>query len=314
MSSKQQYRIHNWHDYNESLVNRGSIQIWLDEESIKEWHAVKLTGQAGRPALYSNAAIQCALIIRSVYNLAFRATEGFLKSLIELGKLPIKCPDYTTLCRRQKQLHVELPVSASVLESDLIHLVIDSTGLKIFGEGEWKVRQHGYSKRCTWRKLHIAVDVNSQEIVSAALTTNDFKDSEVLEDLLDDISSLEKVSADGAYDSHEIYEMINALGARPNIPPRVDAVIKQHGNCKTPPLARDQTIREIRKCGRKAWKKQSGYHKRSLSETAMFRIKTIFGNFLRSRVFENQGVEGLLKCCALNMMTQLGMPESYKVI
>lgn len=308
---KKQYRIRNWHDYNEALVKRGDINFWFDEEVIRQWYSEETTGKRGRPRIYSDVAIQCALTIREVFHLPLRATEGLISSLIELAELDIQAPDYTTLCLRQKNLMVNLPKTD---KEDPLHVVVDATGLKVFGEGEWKVRQHGYSKRRTWRKLHLAVDADTQEIEAAVVTTNDFKDSEILPDLLEQIdASLDQVSGDGGYDSHESYQLISDLGATPVIPPRIDAVINQHGNSSLPKFPRDETIRQIRKKGRKTWKKESGYHKRSLSETAMYRLKTIFSGVLRSKIFENQGTEALLRCSALNKMTHLGMPMSYVI-
>lgn len=186
--------------------------------------------------------------------------------------------------------------------------------MKVFGEGEWKVRQHGYNKRRTWRKLHLAVDSSSQSIEAAAVSTNDFKDSEILPELLEQIDTpFERLCADGAYDSHETYETIESHGAKLVIPPRRGAVIAQHGNCSAPEKARDKVVREIKKMGRKNWKVKTGYHKRSLAETAMYRIKTILGGVLRARLFETQAVEALLKCHILNQMTSLGMPDSYVI-
>jgi len=313
MSKKQQYRIRNWKDYNQALVNRGSLIFWFDEKSIHDWHKISLSGQRGRPKFYSDVAIECALTLRAVFGLSLRATEGFIGSLIKMMGLPIKAPDYTTLSIRQKELEVKIPISEKKQDEN-VHIVVDSTGLKVFGEGEWKVRQHGYSKRRTWRKLHLAVNAATHEIEAVVLTTNDFKDSEVLPDLLEQIDKgIHQVSGDGGYDSHDAYEDIASRGAIPVIPPRKDAVIAQHGNSKEPVLARDEVIREIREKGRKSWKKESGYHQRSLAETAMYRIKMLFGRELRARNFENQATEAFLKCRGLNKMTQLGMPESYLV-
>jgi hypothetical protein len=154
------------------------------------------------------------------------------------------------------------------------------------------------------------VNADTQEIEAAVLTTNDFKDSEVLSDLLNQIEAdIEQVSGDGGYDSHETHQDILERGANPVIPPRKDVVIVQHGNSKKAALARDEVIRQIRKLGRKNWKKESNYHQRSLAETAMYRIKILFGRELRARNFENQAAETFLKCRALNKMTQIGMPE-----
>lgn len=314
MSSKQVYRIRNWRHYNRALVNRGSLCIWLDEEVIQQWYSETKAKAPGRPRTYSDLTIQSALIIRSIFHLPLRATQGLLESLLGFMGLDLDCPDYSTLCRRQKDLSFNLSHQKQEHDTPHEYIVVDSTGLKLFGEGEWKVRQYGYNKRRTWRKLHLAVDSNSQSIEAAAVSTNDFKDNEILPELLGQIEApFEHLCADGAYDSHEIYETIEAHGAKPVIPPRRGAVITQHGNCFAPEKARDKVVREIKKTGRKNWKIKTGYHKRSLAETAMYRIKTIFGGVLRSRLFETQAVEALLKCHILNRMTSLGMPESYAV-
>lgn len=309
MSKKQTYRIRNWSEYNKSLVKRGSLTLWFDEESIKQWHTSARTSHRGRPMMYSDPAILCMLTLKSVFKLPLRATEGLVSSLIELLKLPIICPNYTTVSRRQKDLDVPLLVSNT---GGPIHAVFDSTGLKIFGEGEWKVRQHGYSKRRTWRKLHLGINESTGEIIARILTTNDVGDSEVFPDLLSQIDGvLSQVSADGAYDSFKNYEILEKKKIKITIPPKKNSKIRQHGNSKNAPLERDQNIRAIRKMGRSGWKKESGYHRRSLSETAMFRFKQICGEKLSARIFESQGVEVFVKCNILNKMTAMGMPKSY---
>jgi hypothetical protein len=225
--------------------------------------------------------------------------------------LPINAPNYTTLCRRQRDLAVELPHTS---KSGHIDIVVDSTGLKVYGEGEWKVRQHGYSKRRTWRKLHLGINPVSQIIEASVVTTNDFKDNEVFEDLLDQVeANVNQVCGDGAYDSENCYQAIEQQGAQATLPPRQDAKLKKHGNLKSTPHQRDENLRTIRKIGRKEWKRTSGYHKRSLAETGMFRIKCIFGGKLSARNFDNQATEALIKCRALNMMTSLGMPISVAI-
>lgn len=208
MPKKQRFRIRNWRDYNEALVNRGSITFWFDEESISQWHNTEKTNRRGRPQLYTDIAIRCALTLREIYHLPLRGTEGLIRGLIIQLALPLKAPDYTTLCIRQKELEVSLPRSHKKTGEGL-HIVVDSTGLKIFGEGEWKVRQHGYTKRRTWRKVHLAVDVGTQEIEAAIVTTNDFKDSELLPDLINQIDArIVKISGDGGYDSHDNYQLL----------------------------------------------------------------------------------------------------------
>jgi IS5 family transposase len=253
-----------------------------------------------------------------VYHLPLRATQGFLTSALQLmglGHLPV--PDYSTLCRRQKTLAVAL---TRPTPHEPIHLVVDSTGCKIYGEGEWKVRQHGVSKRRTWRKFHVGVDEATSEIVAAALTTNDVADSAMLPDLLNQVEDvIEQVSGDGGYDKRPCYETLRKRQQaqqeplRVAIPPRKGARIWQHGNRREERLARDENLRQERRVGRKQWKQGSGYHRRSLAETAMSRYKGIFGDKLRARVFESQAVESLLRCVALNTMTKLGMPLSHVV-
>lgn len=186
--------------------------------------------------------------------------------------------------------------------------------MKVFGEGEWKVRQHGYSKRRTWRKLHLGIDEKTSEIVASVLTTNDFGDGEILPDLLEQIDApLSQASGDGAYDSFENYNLLHERGAKITIPPRENAKTRQHSNCKSPPLIRDEIIRAIRQLGRAEWKKKNGYHRRSLAETMMFRFKRQFGDNLHAITFESQATEAFIKCNILNKITSLGMPSSYAI-
>ncbi|OUL28948.1 hypothetical protein BV378_07045 [Nostoc sp. RF31YmG] len=192
--------------------------------------------------------------------------------------------------------------------------MVDSTGLKVYGEGEWKVRTHGVGKRRTWRKLHLGVDSETGEILGAMVTTNDMADCEVLPDILEQISQpIEQVSGDGGYDTKGCYDTISQRGVKAIIPPRSNAKIQQRPNSQTQPHPRDENLRRVSQVGRQQWKQETGYHRRSLSETAIFRLKTIFGGKLRRRFFDNQAVELFLQCAALNRMIQLGKPDSYKV-
>ena len=225
--------------------------------------------------------------------------------------LPV--PEHSTVSRRKRHLSVTLPVVPS---SGAVHLVVDSTGVKVYGEGEWKTRQHGVSKRRTWRKLHLGVDEATGEILGAVVTTNGVHDSAVFADLLEATDAdIEQVSADGAYDKRRCYEAIQAREkpVKVAIPPQKNAKIWQHGNSKAPPHPRDDNLRAIRRQGRKSWKRQANYHRRSLAETTMFRLKTIFGGRVRSRTFENQAIELLLQCAALNRMIQLAKPDTVWV-
>ena len=200
-------------------------------------------------------------------------------------------------------------------KGESLHVVVDSTGLKVFGEGEWKVRQHGYSKRRTWRKLHLGVDEASGEVVASVLSTNNVGDSEVLPDLLQQVQDpIHQISADGAYDTFGCHAAIAARNASAAIPPRENACIAQHGNSNDPPLPRDEILRAIREKGMKSWKQDSHYHRRSLAETAMYRFKQLLGRTLSARTFENQSAEAFIKCTAMNRMIRLGMPDSYALV
>jgi IS5 family transposase len=307
---KPVYRIRNWKQYNDALVRRGSLTLWVDQATLEAWR-YQGPPRRGAQFRYSDTAIECVLTLRSVYHLPLRATEGFARSIFGLMGLDLDVPDYSTLCRRAKSLAITLPKKAD----GPLHLVIDSTGLKVYGEGEWKVRQHGYSKRRTWIKLHLAIDPESHEIRAAMVSEPGVTDAEAVPDLLaQEGGPIEGVEADGAYDRREVYEELLRRGAKAIIPPRRDAKIIRHGNASGPRLARDENLRRIRKIGRAAWKQESGYHRRSLGETAMFRMKTIFGGGIASRRPAQQAKEVGIRCRALNIMTHQGMPVSQRVV
>jgi hypothetical protein len=308
MKTKTQYRVCNWAAYNAALVNRGNLTLWVDEEALQAW---QYTGprQRGAQYVYAEAAIQCVLTLRAVYHLALRATQGLAQSVFTLLQVSLPIPTYSTLSRRGARSEIEL---LKMPASGPVHLVLDSSGFKVYGEGEWKVRQHGWSKRRTWRKLHLAVDDATGEIVAAVASEAGVTDDDVVPDLIEQVDRpIRQVSADGAYDKRKCYEALEKTGAKVTIPPRRDAKIWQHANCKGEPWQRDENLRAIRRLGRKQWKKEAGYHRRSLAETAIFRLKTLFGAALRSRNFAQQATELFLRATALNRMTQLGMPESY---
>jgi IS5 family transposase len=310
-TKKATYRIRNWKEYNRALKQRGSLTIWLSDEAIENWTTGELTGERGASPTYTDMAIETMAIIQAVYGLPGRQTQGFVQSLFALMNLDLTAPDHSTLSRRRRRLNITLPLKKS---SGPRHLVIDSTGVKVYGEGEWKVRQHGWSKRRTWLKLHVCADESTLEIVSALATTNNVSDGEAFPDLLNNApDAVSQVSADGAYDQRRCYEAIKQRGAKATIPPRKGAKVWQRATSKADRLDRDENLRRIRKIGRKNWKQECGYHRRSLAETMMFRFKTIFGDRLMTRNIDNQFKELFVKCAVLNRMTHLGMPESYKV-
>ena len=308
---KTLYRVKNWSDYDKALVQRGSITFWMSDDFEKTW---MYTGakQRGSQFEYTDQAILVLLTVKEVFHLTNRGVEGFVRSLFRMLKINLPVPDHSTLSRRSKDLQVKLPKKTS----QSLNIVMDSTGLKIYGEGEWKVRMHGVSKRRTWRKLHVGANPEDGEIQAVRLTENNVSDDAAVKILLEQIEQeIVKFAADGAYDKRKVYDSLNAHSPDVNIlfPPRKNARIWKHGNTKTERLKRDENLRAIRKEGRQEWKQKSGYHVRSLAETTMFRLKTIFGNTLSTRLLETQTTQALVRCAALNKMTQLGMPQSHKL-
>ncbi len=306
---KPTYRVRNWSKYNKSLVKRGSLTVWVSPDVLAAWTRVPPSGKRGHPQTYGDVAIECMATLRAVYHLAQRATQGMLASIFELMSVALPVPSYSTLSRRQQTLEIQWPKRKPGAG---MHLVVDSTGVKVFGEGEWKVRQHGYTKRRTWKKLHVGVDEATGEIQAMSVTDNSVADHEELPGLLNQIDDpVKQVSADGAYDKRKAYDAIGDRQAKATIPPRRGARIWQHGNSKQERLIRDENLRAIRKHGRKAWKHSSGYHRRSLAETTMSRFKRILGPSISARTFASQTTEIKVRCKILNTMTQLGTPDSY---
>jgi hypothetical protein len=308
--TKAKYRLRNWKNYNESLINRGSLTIWFSEDVISAWCNQARTGKRGHPEKYDDTAILTMVTVQEIYRLALRQTQGFFRSVFELLKLELPVPNFSVLSRRRAALEIELPIRR---RNEPVHLVVDSTGMKVFGEGEWKVRKHGYTYRRTWRRLHVGIDEATGEMLTSVVTTNNVTDGQVLPELLDQVTAeIEQVSGDGAYDKRNCYDAIRRRKAKAAIPPRRNAKIWRRANAKEERLPRDENLRRIRKVGRAAWKKESNYHRRSLAETAIFRLKQIFGGKVSARSFNGQAAQLLVRCAALNRMTHLGMPDSYK--
>lgn len=316
---KKKYHVRNWNEYNRALIERGNITFWLDNEVLTHWSAPSQTGQRGRPVKYPDSVIECALTLKVLFNLPFRATEGFLKSLIRLLQLPLDVPDYSLLCKRQKTLSVQVS-SLAVRRAEPLHLVVDSTGLKVYGEGEWKVRQHGWMKHRLWRKLHLAVNAKTQVIEALALTELGVQDCEGFSLLLEQLSDpIEEVTGDGAYDRFSCYEEAAQRSFELIVPPQRNAKTsreRRQSQKKASPLAvaaRDEAIVQVRKQGRTVWKQTMGYHCRSLAETAMYRLKTRLGRHLKTRTLEHQQVEAAIECKVMNKMTSLGLPQSEAI-
>lgn len=198
---KEKYRIRNWRQYNQSLVNRGSITFWFDEDTIKNWYSVERSNKPGRPDTYSDDAIRCGLLIKAVFRTALRALQGFLSSIIKVLQLDIACPHYSVFSRRAKGLRI--PLRRLIKPGEKLNVVFDSTGMKVFGEGEWKVRKHGYSKRRTWRKIHVGMCADTGQVVVSAMTSNNVSDDEAMIHMMEALEGtpIGDVLGDGAYDT-----------------------------------------------------------------------------------------------------------------
>ncbi|MFT8419025.1 MAG: IS5 family transposase [Acetobacter sp.] len=301
-SQPTRYRTTNWSSYNAALKKRGSLTVWFDPSM--NWEGLP-TGRRGRQPGYSDAAIQTCLTLKVLFGFALRQTTGFVESLLRLAGLAWSVPDFSTLSRRQKSLTVDIPYRGS--EAPL-HLLIDSTGIKVEGEGEWHRRKHGSSKRRIWRKLHIAIDEGSLEIRAVEITKNDVGDAPVLPMLLGQISDEEdiaSVTADGAYDTRKSHEAIAERGTQAVIPPRKNA--KPWSPTSAGAIARNETLRACRHLGRAIWRRWSGYHRRSRVETKMYCIK-LLGQRLTARDFDRQITEVHIRVAILNRFTALGTP------
>lgn len=305
---KTAYKVTNWREYNESLVRRGDITLWFDEDALATWEHANEEVKRGRPFTYSDAAIECLLMLRELFRLPYRQTEGLGRALVQLMDVDVPIPSFTLLAKRAAKLKTSLDVSHT---RGPIDMVVDSTGLKVVGEGEWRSAAYQTCRRKTWRKLHLSINPETQEIMAEVLTTRSKVDAESVPELLKQVDQpIDKFYGDGAYDRWAVHKQLEKQGIAPIIPPQRGAVIKQHGNCKANPLARDEAVRTIRRMGRSSWKREIGYHRRSLVETSMFRLKQAFGNRLKNKAFENQRIEVRLRCKLLNHFTQLGMPKS----
>src|SRR3982751_6996053 len=309
---KAKYQVKNWGEYDQALPQRGSLTVWFTPEAVAAWQAPP-TGRRGRSPLYSNVAIETGQMLRLVFGQPWRQTEGLLRSIAALLGVSLAIPDHTTFSRRSVGLSLTtvLPPTA-----EPVHVVIDSTGLKVYGAGEWQAEKHGERGRRTWRKLHLAVDPHSSEILASELTTNEIGDSPMVDSLLDQIQSpLLSVTADGAYDGEPVYRAIAAR--QPDsppavvIPPRATAV--PSAVVDTAPSLRDQHIQIIQEKGRRGWERAVGYGQRSLVETAMFRYKARIGPTLRARTLPAQETEARVACSVLNRMAPLGRPISQRV-
>lgn len=304
-AQKGTYRVTNWAEYDRALVARGDITFWFDPQAIQALWLAAPSGRRGAPVLYSDWAIQVLLMLKQVFGLPNRSVEGLARSLMRLMGLELPVADHTVLSRRARTLTVQIERRE---RSGPIYVVADSTGLKVFGEGEWKVRQHGAGKRRTWLKVHLAVDAEVRDVIAVEVTTTAWTDGEMFGGLINQIEgSIEQIDADGAYDTREAYDIAAQHEARLVVPPRENAVPWEPTHPRTHALA------DIAQKGEAPWKRDTGYHRRSLAENAMYRLKQLFGDTLTSRLFEAQVNEVHARIAAMNRMTYLGMPKSVRV-
>ncbi len=310
-----QYKVRNCSQYNESLKKRGSLSLWISDDSIKKWQSQRDPNFVGAPQQYSDQAILCLMMLKAVYHLPYRQLVGFITSIFFWMKVLLPIPHFTTIATRGKDLGPHLKKLLS--KSNPTDLVLDSSGFKVYGEGEWKVRQHGKQKRRRWKKFHIGVCPRSHEIVLTEATELEVADCEVGPKLLKRAPrSVKRAIGDGAYDTWGCYKQAYERGLELIVPPREGAVFNRESHPWQ--KRRNDTICQIIGLGNDKealglWKKLVGYHDRSLVETSFSRLKGIFSPKLYSKLVDNQSVELNLKAYILNEMTRQGMPMSSMV-
>lgn len=297
-----------WAKYNNMLAERGNIEVWIDKKDAKKWLSDKKNGKKGRQIIYSDDCIKIILTIRKVFHQKLRQVEKFIHNILSMMQLDyLSVPNYSTIGRRSGNLFFQLPKN----EKEKVILILDSSGLKVFGEGEWKVRRHGFSKHRTWKKVHIGIDSDG-EIRALVLSDNSSTDADETSNLLNqEQQPIIELYGDGGYDRRKVYQCASDINIKHIIiPPQKNAKIWQHGNFKSSPHPRDMNLRAIRKTTRKKWKVESGYHLRSLVEAVFWRWKSTFGDHLYARKFENQVAEANIMGSILNVMRNLGVPRN----
>src|SRR4051794_20949906 len=308
---KQKHKVANWAEYDASLRQRGSLTVWFTEAAVAAWEAEPRTTPGGQPH-DSALAITTALTLKAVFRLALCQTEGLIGSIIGLLGLDLSVPDHTTLSRRAETLEVPRPRSGRNAEP--VHLLVDSTGLKLCGPGEWLVEKHGTKARRSWRKLHLGRDADTGQIVAATLTTHDVDDGSQVGPLLDQVDGpIASFTGDGAYDQDGVYASVaeSHPAAAVIVPPRSTAV--PSATAETAPTQRDCHLQLIAEKGRMGWQKASGYNARARAEATVGRFKRVIGDGLRSRTDERRATEMDVAVQVLNRMLELGRPESARI-
>jgi len=305
-SYKTKYRVANWASYDRALVGRGDLTLWVSPDAIATWAPTGMVTRGGQRQ-YSDVVIETALTLRLVFHLPHRQTEGFPQSLLGMMGLELVAPDHTTLSRRGQHLNLTL---ARVPTGKGLHLIVDSTGLSIVGEGEWARAKHGVRGTRGWKKLHLGVD-RSGVIIAHALTEAAVDDTTTAIELIKAVDGrVASITGDASYGTIAFYDAAGARGATVVVPPAKTARVSRR---KPRSSARDRTIRTVHAVGRRRWKKASGYHRQARVEKAFFRYKSIIGDSLHARSPAGQGTETVLACNILNQMTQRGRPASYAI-
>ena len=339
------YRLRNWSEYEHALEQRGSLALIVPEDLLRAWSVAgpaassgtgdppdtsdasrPRTRRRGRPRVYSDTLITRLLTLQALFHLGDRETIGLARSLFQLLHLAARVPHHTTLARRRARVAVGLPVRPV---SRPLHLVVDSTGLAVRGEGSWQLHRCGKAPgeahviwKRHYRRTHVGVDEATGELRALGLSTMSVTDGDMLPLLLRAVSApLRQVTADGGYDEWKCYAAVTARPEHPRAvfpPPRFGKRpghprIRQHGNSRAPPLDRDEHIRRIRRVGRRRWKVECGYHRRSLAETFISRYKRLFGDRLHTRSFASQCTEVFIRGAILNQLLWLGRPDSYRI-
>jgi len=308
---RARYRVTNWPSYEAGLRQRGDLTFWVDEAALAGWQAPRRSTPGGQPR-YSELAIELVLTLRLVFHLALRQAEGFTRSVLQLLGMALPVPDHTPLSRRGRAFAGRQPrVQAG---TGPVHLVLDSTGLELFGQGEWCAAKHRRLRR-RWLKLHLGVDASTGEIAAHMLTDGDEDDAAQAPALLRQCQgTLASVTADGAYDRDPVYQAAAAQQPEPPpevvIPPRADAVPSTTDPDQQ--TLRDRHVRLTADRGRIGWQRVTGYGKRNHAETTMGRYKHLIGPKLRARSRPGQLGEVALAVQVLNRMIREAKPVSVR--
>lgn len=306
---KRSYIKRNWSKYNQNLINRGALDLFITEDALEKWHHNEQKVKGGNK-LYSDLTIILCLQFRQLFKIPLRQTQGLVASLLRLMQLALSTPNYSTLSRRTASLNVEIP---QYKLSKNVTLLIDASGLKVYEAGEWAERKRGYNRHKRWRKLHIIIDEDTQEIIACDLTDNSVDDAEMAKDLLKAVEKpYKKLLGDTGYDKQKVYDPLDIMGIIPVIKPQKNAVKSNRGSPSYE--ARNKAVECLQdENKKKIWKKETGYSRRSLVETAFYRYKVTFRSQLLSRNFANQRVEARLNCAILNKMLSVGGTDNETI-